>query len=273
MTQSQKKESCVKPPHSKAPDSRRPINPLRRAITCAALAGGLCIVCAASAAAQEAAGRIEGTVRFTGAVPPAEKIITSDGMVLMHSDLVVDAKSKGLRHVAAYLDEAPARPLLKNTAKKRNKDTATKNEPVVIDQKNMVFLPRVVAVQEGWTVRFDNNDLANHGVQAISADTRNTFNVVTPMGQPFDITFVAQKGPVQIGCPIHGWMRAWIYVLPHPWSAVTDAQGKFRIDGVPAGTHKLTFVHPDAKLRDSKTVTVEAGKTAGVAVEWSRVPR
>jgi plastocyanin len=216
-------------------------------------------------AAQEGAGRIEGTVRFTGAVPPPEKIITSDGMVLMHSDLVVDAKSKGLRHVAVYLDGAPARPLAKNVAK-----TA---EPVVIDQKDMVFMPRVVTVQEGRTVRFDNNDLSNHAVQAMSADTRNVFNILTPMGQPFDFKFVAQKGPVHIGCPIHMWMRAWVYVLPHPWSAVTDAQGALRIDDVPAGTHKLAFVHPDTKLRETKTVTVEAGKTTRVIVEWSRVPR
>src|SRR5688500_18051398 len=87
---------------------------------------------AAMAPAQDAAGRVEGTVRFLGTVPPPEKIITSDGMVLMHSDLVVDAKSKGLRDVAVYLDGARAQPPAKNA------------KPVVIDQKDMVFMPRVV---------------------------------------------------------------------------------------------------------------------------------
>jgi plastocyanin len=179
------------------------------------------------AAGQKPTGRLEGAVHFTGVVPPPEKIITSDGMVLMHSDLVVDAKSKGLRYVAVYLENAPARPLAKDA------------QPVVIDQRDMVFSPRVVAVQEGRTVRFDNNDLSNHAVQAMSTDTRNAFNVLTPMGQPFDFKFVAQKGPVHVGCPIHQWMRAWVYVLP------------------------------DTKRRETKMVAVEAGKTARITVEMA----
>jgi plastocyanin len=206
-------------------------------------------------------GRIEGVVRFTGNVPPPEKILTSDGAVLLHSDLVVDARSKGLRFVAAYLDGAAPRPVARDA------------KPVIVDQKDMIFIPRVVAAQEGQTVRFDNNDICNHAVMSASTKEENLFNVATPMGQPFDFRFKAQRAPVQIGCPIHQSMRAWVYVLPHPWFAVSDAQGAFRIDNVPAGKHQLVLVHADTGLRESRTVVVEAGKAARVAIEWSQVKK
>jgi plastocyanin len=224
------------------------------------LALALLAAATSRAPAQEApaAGRIEGVVRFTGAVPAPEKIITSDGMVLMHRDLVVDDKSKGLRHVAAYLDGAPARPLAKDA------------KMAVVDQRDMIFIPRVIAVQEGQKVRFDNNDLCNHAVMSAAARSENIFNVLTPMGQPFDIHFQAEKKPLQIGCPIHTWMRAWVYVLPHPWFAVSDAQGSFRIDSVPPGTHRLVVVHPDTGLRENRAIEVVSGKTTRVTVEWSK---
>jgi hypothetical protein len=38
-------------------------------------------------------------------------------------------------------------------------------------------------------------------------------------------------------------MQAFIRVDPHPFHAVTDADGKFSIAGVPAGTYKLKFWH------------------------------
>jgi plastocyanin len=230
---------------------------MARTIASLLLALTLCI----HADEPPASGAIAGLVRFTGAVPPDQKIITSDGMVLVHNDLVVDAKTKGLRHVAVFLQDAPA------------KTPALKDKPMVIDQRDMLFLPRVVVVRQGQTVRFENNDLSNHAVMATSTKTENCFNVVTPQGQPYSHVFTAHKAPVQIGCPIHAWMRAWVYVLPHPYGAVTDAQGKFQIDGVPPGKHQLVLAHPDTGLREIHVVEVTAGKTTRVAIEWKKAAK
>jgi plastocyanin len=209
--------------------------------------------------ADDAPGTISGVVRFTGKVPPSRKIIAPDGTTVEHNDLVVDAKSKGLRFVMAILEDAPAQPRVE------------KAKPAVIDQRDMVFVPRVVAVQRGQPVRFDNSDICNHSVMAASTIAANQFNVFVLQGKPYDHTFEVQKHPIQIGCSLHGWMRAWVYVVPHPWFAISNPEGKFTIGNVPPGKYKVWLRHPDTGLQERREVEVKAGETAEIAVEWKEV--
>jgi plastocyanin len=204
-------------------------------------------------------GTIEGQVRFTGEVPPPKRILTTDGGTLLHSDLVVDPKTKGLRNVVVILENAPAQPKVK------------KVDAVLVDQRDMIFLPRVVAIQHGQKVRFENNDLCNHSVMAASTVPANQFNIVAAPNQPYEHVFDPQKHPVQVGCALHSWMRAWVYVVPHPWFAVSNAQGKFKIERVPPGKHSVWLRHADSALQERRQVHVEAGKTAELKVEWRRM--
>jgi plastocyanin len=212
-----------------------------------------------AAAAAQKGGTVEGTVRFTGTVPPPEKILTTDGATILHNDLVVDKKSTGLRYVAVILEGAPERP------------KADKAGPAVLDQRDMVFTPRVVAVRHGQAVRFENNDLCNHSVMAQGASPANRFNVFAGPTQPVTHVFDPEKNPVRVGCSLHGWMRAWVFVVPHPWFAVSDERGKFRISDVPPGDYKLWLRHPDTGLQHRMAVTVKAGETASVNHEWQKV--
>ena len=210
--------------------------------------------------AEPAEGRIAGLVRYTGTVPADQVIPTTDGGMIRHNDLVVDAKTKGLRHVAAVLEDAPAQP------------KAEKAKPAVIDQRDMVFVPRMISIQHGQAVRFENNDLCNHSVMGISTSKANQFNTVAGPGQPISRVFELQKHPVKIGCALHGWMAAWVVVVPHPWFAVSDELGKFEIGNVPPGKYMLVLSHPDTGLQERQMVVVEAGKTALVKVDWEKAP-
>jgi plastocyanin len=209
-----------------------------------------------AAADPPKAGTITGAVRFTGSVPPPRKITGVDGTVFHHSDLVVDPKSKGLRDVVVVLETAPARPKAAKAAK------------VTVDQRDQVFVPRVLAVRHGQAVVFQNSDAFNHAVMASSTLPANSFNTITPPSESYEHTFVPQKHPVQIGCPIHPWMRAWVYVVPHPWFAVTDARGGFTLKDVPPGKHTLWLRHSDTGRHERRTVEVRAGQTVRVDVEW-----
>jgi plastocyanin len=200
-------------------------------------------------------GTIAGTVRFTGTVPPAKQILTTDGTTLYHHDLVVDKKTKGLRYVAAILD-APAQPKVKDAPL------------VIVDQRGMVFVPRVVAVQYGQKVRFENNDLCNHSVMGMSTVEENQFNLFAGPNQPVDRIFALQKHPVRIECSLHPWMRAWVYVVPHPHFAISNEKGTFKIASIPAGKYSVRFHHADTGKNETRTIQIEAGKTATAEIEW-----
>jgi plastocyanin len=204
-------------------------------------------------------GTVAGVVRFTGKVPDPTTITVSDGTTIKHSDLVVDAKTKGLRDVMVMLEDAPAQPKLKDA------------KPVRVDQVGWVFKPRVVAVQHGQGVRFDNSDSVNHSVMASSTVKENEFNAVAGPGMPLTRVFEPQKPPVLIGCSLHPWMRAWVYVVRHPWFAISNAQGDFRVENVPPGKYTLLLVHPDTNLRERRTIEVQPGKTVQLSVEWSKL--
>jgi len=203
-------------------------------------------------------GTITGVVLYTGVVPPPKKFITTDGGTIVHSDLVVDPKTKGLRDVVAILENVPAQPKVQ------------KAKAVLVDQRDMMFLPRVVAVQNGQAVRFENNDLCNHSVMALSKLDANQFNRFANASSPFQHVFEPQKHPVQIACSLHGWMRAWVYVVPHPWFAVSDTKGEFTIEGVPPGKYTLWLRHQDSGHQDRRTVEVRAKETTKAEIEWKK---
>jgi plastocyanin len=207
---------------------------------------------------QEALGTISGAVLFTGNVPLPREIMTTDGGIIKHSDLVVDPKTNGLRHVVVILEDEPARRKLQKAG------------AVLLDQRDMVFLPRVVAVQHGQAVRFENNDLCNHSVMASATVEDDQFNLFVTQEKPVEHVFAVQKHPVQIGCSIHPWMRAWVFIVPHPWFAVTDEKGRFSIDRVPPGKYTLLLRHPDTGHLERRPVEVDGGKRTELKVEWSK---
>jgi plastocyanin len=221
-----------------------------------AVAGLVLLFAANVSAGQEKTGTVRGVVRFTGEVPPARQLPTGDGGTVEHHDLVVDPKTKGLRWTIAALEDAPPQPRLKG------------GEPVVIDQKDMLFVPRVVAVRHGRPVRFDNSDPGNHSVSIFSAVEENNLNVFVTAREPVTKAFAAEKAPLRVGCALHPSMTAWVYVAPHPWAAVTDEKGAFTITDAPPGKYTLLLRHPDTGLLERRPVEVRAGQKAEVEVEW-----
>jgi plastocyanin len=225
--------------------------------------GELCVVVClgvllaeGAAAGQEKSGTIHGLVRFTGELPPAKQLPTGDGGTIEHNDLVVDAKTRGLRWVIAALEDAPPR-------KFKGDET-----PVLIDQKDFLFIPRVVAVQQGQWVKFDNSDNVNHSVIIVSKIKENEVNVFVTKKDPLFKSFETEKAPLRVGCALHPSMTAWVYVAPHPWVAVTDEKGAFTIKDVPPGKYTLWVFHPDTRLEERKQVEVPAGQKAEAAFEW-----
>jgi hypothetical protein len=68
-------------------------------------------------------------------------------------------------------------------------------------------------------------------------------------------------------------MRAWVYVVPHPWFAVTDEKGQFKIERVPAGKYTLWLRHADTGQQECRSVQVKEGELTDARVEWSKASK
>ena len=142
-------------------------------------------------------------------------------------------------------------------------DSGTRREPAVIDQVDFRFEPQVTAVMRGQTVLFGNADAANHNVRADGENARNQMNIVTPPRTPYEKRFDLEPSgqAIKLHCDVHAWMAGWIYVFDHPWFAVTDEKGEFRIDGIPGGRYRVRIEQPAGKLSSEEEMTLTAPGT------------
>lgn len=135
------------------------------------------------------------------------------------------------------------------------------------DQKGMVFVPRVLPIQRGTTVKFLNSDHVRHNV--FSPDFEK-YNLGTwPVGE--SRTYVFDKCDQEICaytqlCNVHTEMEGFIVVLQSPFFALVKGDGTFSIPNVPAGTYTLKFWSPKKGQAEPVAVTVTDGQTAAAAV-------
>jgi plastocyanin len=127
---------------------------------------------------------------------------------------------------------------------------------VVIDQRNLTFVPRVIAVAVGTTVDFPNHDSVLHNV--FSASPAKKFDLgMYAGGASRSVTF-ENPGVVRIGCNVHPKMEAFVVVHPNPYVAVTDARGVYTIRDVPAGSYQIRFWQPE-RTEKQVPITVRDG--------------
>jgi plastocyanin len=134
------------------------------------------------------------------------------------------------RRSVVYLDPAPRAAF------------DTREEPHArMDQRNETFVPHVLAIVAGTTVDFPNNDQTYHSVFSLSRG--NSFDLGRyAVGRSGSHTFT-RPGIVRVFCDIHSHMSAFILVFAHRYFAVTDAEGRYRLDSVPPGTYTVAVWH------------------------------
>lgn len=113
--------------------------------------------------------------------------------------------------------------------------------PAVMDQRQNMFVPGVLAIRVNTQVRFPNSDDVRHHVYSFSPAKK--FELRLYHGMTAEPVLFDKPGTVVLGCNIHDSMVAYIYVVDTDFFAVADEQGKVSINA-PAGQYQLQLYHP-----------------------------
>ncbi|HSR49857.1 MAG TPA: carboxypeptidase regulatory-like domain-containing protein [Acidobacteriota bacterium] len=214
-----------------------------------------------SAATQQTAptgtAKVTGKIVFDG-TPPPPRPLSMEGdpkCAAMHEEAPVnEALVLGANQEVANVMVRISGGLPEGTH-------ATPSDPVKIDQQGCKYVPRVVGVMAGQTLRFHNSDGILHNVHALPQVNRE-FNVPMPATvTETDKVFSQPEDVFEVKCDVHPWMKAYIQVFPHPYFSVTDTDGSYEISGLPAGTYTVEMWH-EIFGTQTKEVTVADGETA-----------
>ncbi len=132
---------------------------------------------------------------------------------------------------------------------------AFRSKSAEVAQQDLTFRPFVSAVQAGTPVDFPNQDKTRHHVYSFSP--AKVFELKLYAGKPEAPVLFDTPGIVALGCNIHDYMQAYVYVGESPFLAVTDEQGIATFNELPAGGYQLKLWHPwqDAEV-SSQAVTM-----------------
>jgi hypothetical protein len=183
------------------------------------------------------AASITGTIHYKGKLPPRKPVDISDDPACVeahhgkpYDESVMVGQGGSLANAFVYIKSGL-----------EGKTFATPSEPVVIDQNGCWFHPRVLGLQTNQTLKVVNSDPVTHNIHPM-AEVNRAWNHSQGAGDPpLNRKFTQPEIMIPVKCNIHGWMRAYIGVLDHPYFAVSKEDGTFTIPNLPPGTYTLAI--------------------------------
>ncbi len=159
--------------------------------------------------------------------------------------------------ITGKVDVTPAKYLVDTVVYLKNVPGTRPPRTEAMDQRGLKFVPHLLVITQGDTVKFLNHDNLAHNVYSPDGDAYNlgTFKQNEERTHTFD-----KPGTYSQLCSIHPEMLGYVFVGQNPYAAAVDAKGQYTIKNVPPGTYQLAVWN--AKLKGpEKSVTVAAGKT------------
>jgi plastocyanin len=221
------------------------------------------VTIAALGAALQLAGAADiiGTVTLKG-TPPKEIDITplkdDPNCGPMHKTMptthfYVVGPNHGLADVVVYLDGI------------KGQSTGASAPSVELDQKGCEYEPQILAVQTGQKIIVKNSDPVLHNVHdtpTVSGNEEHN-NAQMPGSPPLTFTFPDPEMFLRFKCDVHPWMFAWVSIFDHPYFAVTDKNGSFKISNVKPGKYTLVAQHRKAG-KETQQIEVKEGEPTKV---------
>ncbi len=206
------------------------------------------VLAAAPVRADAPAGSVKGTVIYEGEPPEQPKL-----------DRSADPKcSQGKLDEAVVVNHGKLRDVLVRVKNGTTGKHDAPAAPVVIDQRDCTYTPRVVGLIAGQKLAVRNSDGTFHNVHGTRAGKMLFNKPHAPKAADLSLEVAAQPDDViELQCDVHAWMHAWAVVQDSPFFAVTDDKGQFEITGLAPGKYTLEAWHP---VLGSRTMDIEIGK-------------
>ncbi len=183
----------------------------------------------------EDGGSIYGTVRWVGSVPDVAAL-----PVRVHREACGDAQPSLALRVSARHGVADAVISLMHV--REGVAFEEPAEPPSMKIEACRFHPHVLALGVGSSVAFENRDDALYNVHA-ARDGRTLWDFGLPERGSSARRTLDVAGAVHVLSDVGTWMAAWVHAFPHPYFAVTNEHGRFRILGIPPGQYVVRLWH------------------------------
>ncbi len=207
------------------------------------------------------AGTIVGTVKLQGKAPVRKKIkVTRNkevcGKETKLTESLMVGSNGGIKNAVLYLSGI-------NKGKKFEVSS-----PLQIDQRGCQFRPHISIIPAGKSFDLINSDGILHNFR-----TNSTKNPILNKAQPkFKKKLkikINKPEIIRANCDVHEWMNAWLVVAEHPYYALTDGSGAFKITAVPPGTYTIQLWHETLGQQTLK-IAVKAGEQTKAAFELKK---
>lgn len=213
-------------------------------------------------------GTIAGTVKFEGKAPKLSLPVHKDNKTCGGTkdlERLVVGSGGGVANAVVYLKEI-------------SKGKAVDMGSPKIDQKKCQYSPHVQVAAKGSKLEIVNSDGVLHNVHGYLKG-RTAFNLAMPIKDQKIKKKLKKNGVLEVICDAgHVWMSAYVFISEHPYAVATDANGKFTLTDVPAGTYTVEMWHEGWKPKSppvkgktpkyedavvqSQKITVTGGGTA-----------
>jgi hypothetical protein len=206
------------------------------------------------------AGAITGTVTLDGAPPASKPIDMSASPACVQANpspvlppIVVTGDKSVLASVVVYVKDGL-----------RNYHFDTPAQTAVLQQKNCMYEPHVVALMTNQPFEIQNNDPTMHNVHPMPKRNRQ-WSASQPAGSAaLKETFTRPEFAMPVLCNVHPWMRAMVFVFDHPYFAVTLREGNFELKNLPPGTYTIEAWHETLGAQD-QSVTVAPHESKSIS--------
>lgn len=207
-------------------------------------------------------GSIEGAAEFIGTAIPQDKTFTVSseakycGKTLRTEKYLIDPEGK-IKNVVVYLRGIKS-------------GKAIPDQTVSVSEMKCAFVPHVALGFTGNKFVAKNEDPVLHTIHVYASVNGRTLYSIGLPEQGADVKKTLKRsGAMELNCDCHPWMVGYVFILDHPYAALTDERGAFTIENIPPGTYTVEAWHEALGTVKLEEVKVENGKASKIKVRYT----